>query len=60
VEAVAIMDLAKFDASDKLGRAGQAPFAPKVMATTHRSWSPSARSSSKANERVVERAKKAA
>lgn len=31
VEAVAMMDLSKFDASYKLGRAGQAPFAPQVL-----------------------------
>ena len=31
VEAVAMMDLSKFEASYKLGRAGQAPFAPQVL-----------------------------
>jgi transposase len=31
VEAVALMDLSKFEASYKLGRAGQAPFAPQVL-----------------------------
>jgi hypothetical protein len=30
VEAVGIMDLSKFEASNKLGRAGQAPFVPQV------------------------------
>jgi transposase len=31
VEAVGMMDLSKFEASYKLGRAGQAPFAPQVL-----------------------------
>ena len=31
VEAVAMMDLSRFEASYKLGRAGQAPFAPQVL-----------------------------
>jgi transposase len=31
VEAAAMMDLAKFEASYRLGRAGQAPFAPQVL-----------------------------
>jgi len=31
VEAVALMDLSKFEVSYKLGRAGQAPFAPQVL-----------------------------
>jgi transposase len=31
VEAVAMMDLSKFEASYKRGRAGQAPFAPQVL-----------------------------
>ena len=31
VEAVAMMDLSKFEASYKLGRAGQSPFAPQVL-----------------------------
>ena len=31
VAAVALMDLSKFQASYKLGRAGQAPFAPQVL-----------------------------
>jgi transposase len=31
VEAVALMDLSKFEAAYKLGRAGQAPFAPQVL-----------------------------
>src|SRR5213075_1481781 len=31
VDAVAMMDLSEFEASAKLGRAGQAPFAPQVL-----------------------------
>jgi transposase len=31
VEAVALMELSKFEAASKLGRAGQAPFAPQVL-----------------------------
>jgi len=31
VDAVAMMDLGEFEADDKLGRAGQAPFAPQVL-----------------------------
>jgi transposase len=33
VDAVAMMDLSEFEASAKLGRAGQAPFAPQVLLT---------------------------
>ena len=31
VDAVAMMDLSEFEADYKLGRAGQAPFAPQVL-----------------------------
>ena len=31
VDAVALMDLGEFEADYKLGRAGQAPFAPQVL-----------------------------
>ena len=33
VDAVAMMDLSEFEAGAKLGRAGQAPFAPQVLLT---------------------------
>ncbi|NJL07092.1 MAG: transposase [Methylacidiphilales bacterium] len=31
VDAVALMDLSKFEATYKIGRTGQAPFAPRVL-----------------------------